>query len=88
MHTGKWTRLAGLLLLTMMVLPVAEVQAGGDFVLRAGHLHTGQQSIVDGAIVVRDGRVVESGPWAQISSALTGDLPLLHWPDEIGRAHD
>ncbi|MGB1397597.1 MAG: hypothetical protein ACPG7R_07125, partial [Planctomycetota bacterium] len=81
MQTGKWTRLTGLLLLILVLLPAAEVRAGGDFVLRAGHLHNGQQSLVDGAIVVRDGRVVESGPWARISAGLVGDLPLLHWPD-------
>ncbi len=81
MQTGKWTRLTGLLLLILVLLPSAEVRAGGDFVLRAGHLHTGQQSLVDGAIVVRDGRVVDCGPWAQISAGLVGDLPLLHWPD-------
>ena len=81
MQTGKWTRLTGLLLLILVLLPIGRGRAGGDFVLRAGHLHTGQQSLVDGAIVVRDGRVVDCGPWAQISAGLVGDLPLLHWPD-------
>jgi len=83
MLTGKWTRLTGYLLFFAWVslFPAGELLAGGDFVLRAGHLHTGQQGIVDGAIVVRDGKVVASGPWQEVSSQLPGDLPVMHWPD-------
>lgn len=86
MQTGKRTRRTGLLLFLMLIVtalfsPAGEVQAGGDFVLRAGHLHTGEKAITDGALVVRDGRVVASGSWAQIQPGLMGDLPILHWPD-------
>ena len=82
MLKGKWSRLTGYLLFALaMLLPAQETMAGGDFVLRAGHLHTGQKAIADGAIVVRDGRVTESGTWQQVSAGLVGDLPILHWPD-------
>ena len=72
--------LTGILLL--LVQPVQSAQAADGFLIRAGTVHTGTDVIVDGAVAVRDGKVVRSGPWQQLSEdEMLFDLPLIHWPD-------
>ena len=61
---------------------VAAQGAGDDFVLRAGTVHTGIREIPDGAIVVRDGKVVAAAAWSELEDDASLDqLPLVHWPD-------
>ncbi len=69
-------------ILTLLVQPAGAQGAGDDFVLRAGTVHTGIREIPDGAIVVRDGKVVTAAAWSQLQDDASLDqLPLVHWPD-------
>ena len=70
------------ILCLLMWLPAVSLEAADGFILRAATIHTGVRVIEDGAIVVRDGKVVEAGRWEDLAPALaTSDLPLIHWPD-------
>ena len=70
------------ILCLLMWLPAVSLEAADGFILRAAAIHTGVRVIEDGAIVVRDGKVVEAGRWEDLALQLaTSDLPLIHWPD-------
>ncbi|MEE2882294.1 MAG: amidohydrolase family protein [Planctomycetota bacterium] len=73
--------LLALLVLFSSLLIGVNAGAGDGFVLRAGILHTGLRAIDDGVIVVEDGKVVQTGSWDDLGSAVPDDLPLIHWPD-------
>lgn len=70
------------ILCLLMWLPSVSLEAADGFILRAATIHTGVRVIEDGAIVVRDGKVVEAGRWEDLAPSLAiSDLPLIHWPD-------
>ena len=70
------------ILCLLMLQPTVLFAEGEGFVLRAATVHTGLRVIDDGAIVVRDGKVVQAGRWEDLAEQFSiSDLPLIHWPD-------